>query len=133
MSLFLLMEEAILLALQDIAESLKALVDMLAAGVTIRVKNTDEEVLFEPEMQESHVLYKFKKEEPYTIEKEDDVWVIKGEEVEKLFKMTKFNTDESITRFAKRLRKMGIDDKLLELGAVEGDPVRILDFYFEFK
>ena len=57
----------------------------------------------------------------------------KGEEVEKLFKMTKFNTDESISRFAKRLRKMGIDDKLAELGAEEGDQVRILDFYFEFK
>ena len=37
------MEEAILLSLQDIAESLKALVDMLATGVTIRVKNTDED------------------------------------------------------------------------------------------
>ena len=47
--------------------------------------------------------------------------------------MTKFNTDESISRFAKRLRKMGIDDKLAELGAEEGDQVRILDFYFEFK
>lgn len=89
--------------------------------------------LYEEDAFESHVLYKFKKEEPYTIEKEDDVWVIKGEEVEKLFKMTKFNTDESITRFAKRLRKMGIDDKLEELGAEEGDQVRILDFYFEFK
>ena len=41
--------------------------------------------LFEEEAFESHVLYKFKKEEPYTIEKEEDVWVIKGEEVEKLF------------------------------------------------
>lgn len=89
--------------------------------------------LYEEDAFESHVLYKFKKEEPYTIEKEDDVWVIKGEEVEKLFKMTKFNTEESITRFAKRLRKMGIDDKLEELGAEEGDQVRILDFYFDFK
>ena len=89
--------------------------------------------LYEEDAFESHVLYKFKKEEPYTIEKEDDIWVIKGEEVEKLFKMTKFNTDESISRFAKRLRKMGIDDKLAELGAEEGDQVRILDFYFEFK
>ncbi len=89
--------------------------------------------LFEDEAFESHVLYKFEKEEPYTIEKEDDVWVIKGEEVEKLFRMTKFNTDESVNRFARRLRKMGIDDKLLELGAKEGDIVRILDFDFEFK
>lgn len=89
--------------------------------------------LYDDEVFESHVLYKFKKEEAYTITKEDDIWVIKGAEVEKLFRMTKFNTDESIVRFAKRLRKMGIDDKLLELGAKEGDKVRILDFDFEFK
>ncbi len=89
--------------------------------------------LFEDEAFESHVLYKFKKEEAYTIEKEDNVWIIKGDEVEKLFKMTKFNTDESINRFARKIRKMGIDDKLIELGAKEGDIVRILDFDFEFK
>ena len=47
--------------------------------------------------------------------------------------MTKFTTDEAIMRFAKKLRRMGIDDKLKEMGAVEGDMVRILDFYFEFK
>lgn len=47
--------------------------------------------------------------------------------------MTKFNTEESIMRFAKKLRKMGVDDKLSELGAEEGDIVRILDFEFEFK
>ena len=91
------------------------------------------EDLYDEESFESHVLYKFKKEEPFTITKENDEWVIRGKEVEKLFKMTKFNTDESIMRFAKRLRKMGIDDKLIELGAQEGDMVRILDFYFEFK
>ena len=34
---------------------------------------------------------------------------------------------------AKKIRKMGIDDKLRELGAEEGDQVRILDFYFDFK
>ncbi len=89
--------------------------------------------LFDEEEFESHVLYKFKKEEPFTITREGEDWVISGKEVEKLFKMTRFNTDESIMRFAKRLRKMGIDDKLIELGAKEGDQVRILDFYFEFK
>lgn len=91
------------------------------------------EPLFEDEVFESHVLYKFKKEEPYTITKEGDVWVIRGTEVERVFKMTKFNTDESIQRFAKRIRRMGVDDKLLEMGAKEGDIVRILDFDFEFK
>lgn len=89
--------------------------------------------LYEEEAFESHVLYKFKKEEPYTIEKVNDEYVIKGEEVEKLFRMTKFTTEEGIQRFAKKLRKMGIDDKLIEMGCQEGDMVRILDFYFEFK
>lgn len=90
--------------------------------------------LFEEDEFESHVLYTFKKEEPYTIEKEaEDLWVIKGEKVEKLFKMTKFSSEEGMLRFAKKLTKMGIDEKLEELGAKEGDQVRILDFYFDFK
>ena len=89
--------------------------------------------LYEEEAFESHVLYKFKKEEPYTIVKENDEFVIKGAEIEKLFRMTKFNTEESMQRFAKKLRKMGIDDKLIEMGCKEGDMIRILDFYFEFK
>ena len=90
--------------------------------------------LYEEEKYESFVLYKFKKEEPYTITKDyDGVWVVSGEGVEKLLKMTRFNTEEAIVRFANKLRKMGIDDKLVELGVQEGDRVRILDYEFEFR
>lgn len=94
---------------------------------------TEEQPLFEETAYESHVLYQFKKEEPYTIEKENDIWVIKGAEIEKLFRMTKFSSDEGAMRFAKRLRHMGIDDKLEEMGAVGGDIVRILDFEFVYR
>ena len=90
--------------------------------------------LYEENEIESHVLYKFKKEEPFVITKEEDgLWAISGQEVERIFKMTKFNSEESIYRFAKKLRRLGIDDKLAELGAQEGDQVRILDFYFDYK
>ena len=88
--------------------------------------------LYEDDKFESHVLYKFKKDEPYTITKEDDCWVIRGDEIEKIFKMTKF-TDEGLARFSKKIRKMGVDDKLIELGAEPGDKVRILDFFFEYS
>ena len=88
--------------------------------------------LYEEEQFESHVLYKFKKEEPYTITREGDEWVIRGDEVEKIFRMTKF-TDEGLSRFSKKIRKMGVDEKLEELGVQEGDRVRILDFVFEYK
>lgn len=96
------------------------------------VKNTKEEVLFEPNIQESHVLYKLQKERPFTIVKEKDVYVIKGETVEKLFKMTNFNTEEALLRFSTKLRKMGIDDELEKMGIKEGDIVRILDYEFEY-
>ncbi len=90
--------------------------------------------LYDESQIESHVLYKFKKEEPFTITRDDDgTWAITGDEVERIFKMTKFSNDEAVFRFAKKLRRMGIDDKLKELGAEEGDQVRILNFYFDYK
>lgn len=91
------------------------------------------EPLYDEEKFESHILYKFEEEKPFEITNEDGVWVIKGEKVGKILKMTKFQTDESILRFANKLRKLGIDDKLRELGASDGDTVRILDLEFEFQ
>ena len=109
---------------------LQAVVDRLADLLDTIPSNP----LYDESQIESHVLYKFKKEEPFTITRDDDgVWVISGAEVERIFKMTKFSSDEAIYRFAKKLRRMGIDDKLIEMGAQEGDQVRILDFYFDFK
>lgn len=91
------------------------------------------EPLYEEEKFESHVLYKFEREQPFTITRDNNEWVIKGKEIEKILRMTKFQTDESVMRFANKLRKLGIDDKLRELGANDGDTVRILDFEFEYK
>ena len=47
--------------------------------------------------------------------------------------MTKFNSEEGMLRFARQLRNLGIDDELEKMGAKEGDMVRILDFYFEYR
>lgn len=96
------------------------------------IKNTKDEVLFEESVQESHVLYQFKKEKPFSIIKDKNVYVIKGETIEKLFKMTNFNTEEALIRFSHKLRKMGVDDELEKMGIQEGDIVRILDYEFEY-
>jgi GTP-binding protein len=89
--------------------------------------------LYTEEKFESHVLYKFEDSVPFTITRDGDTWVIRGDQVEKLLKMTRFNTDESVLRFSNKLKRMGIDDKLRELGAQEGDNVRILDYEFDYK
>lgn len=110
---------------EGIDEVLVKLADML--------ETIEKMPLYEEEKFESHILYKFKEEQPFTITNDNGTWVIKGDKVEKLFKMTKFSTDESVIRFSNKLRRMGIDDKLRELGASEGDTVRILDYEFEYK
>jgi len=92
----------------------------------------NEDIYSENEL-ESHMIFKFKEEKPYTVEKDGDVWVIKGEEIERLFNMTKFNEDEAVLRFARKLRGMGVEDELEKLGAKRGDEVQILDYIFEFK
>ena len=107
--------------------------DIVMEKIADLLDTLPKEELYKDEKFESYVLYKFKKEEPYTIIKENDIWVIKGKEVEKLLQMTKFNTEEATIRFANKLRKLGIDKKLIELGIQEGDKVRILDYEFEFK
>ena len=96
------------------------------------VKNTESDILYDEDIQESHVLYKFKKEKPFTIIKEGNVYTIKGDKVEKIFKMINFNTEEAISRFAKKLRSMGVDEELEKQGIQEGDIVRILDYEFEY-
>ena len=93
----------------------------------------EREPLYDNEIVETHVLYKFKKEKPFTIVKDNNVWVVKGAQVEKLLKMTKFQTDESVRRFSNKLRHMGIDDELRKLGAQDGDTIRILDLELEYK
>lgn len=106
--------------------------DKVLVKIADELDNIKEEPLFSDEAFESHVLYKFKKEQPFTITRDNDIYVVKGKEIEKLFHMTKF-TDEGAIRFARKLRKMGIDDKLLEMGAKYGDKVQIEDLIFEFK
>jgi len=86
------------------------------------------------EDQVSQVTYRLEEEEPaFRISRDDDgAYVVSGPKIEKLFKMTDFNRDESVRRFARKMRAMGVDDALRERGIEDGDTVRILDFEFEF-
>lgn len=106
--------------------------DEVINKLSVLTKEIDDEELYSEDVIESHVLYKFKKEKPFTIIKDKDVYVIKGDTVEKLFRMTNFNTEESYERFSNKLRKMGIDEELEKMGIKEGDTVRIFDFEFEW-
>ena len=104
---------------------LKDLADML--------ENLKTEDLYDENEMEDHVLYKFKEELPFSITKNDDLWIISGDKIEKLFKMTRIENEEAALRFARKLRGMGVDEELERLGAKRGDEVKIMDFIFEFN
>lgn len=88
----------------------------------------------EEEDKPLRVLYKYQKDEPtFEITRESDgTFVVKGEELEKIFKMTNFEREESVRRFARQMRGMGIDEALRARGAKNGDIVKISEYEFEF-
>lgn len=99
------------------------------------LEQTPEFPLYDEENQEEErVLYKHVPEtKAFDITRDPDgTWVLSGEKLEKLFQMTNLQHDESIMRFSRQLRGMGIDKALRERGAQNGDTVRIEDFAFEF-
>ena len=108
--------------------------DKVLIALADMLDKIEKKPLYEEERFESHVLYKFKQEQPFTITIDDDgTYVVKGDEIEKIYKMTWFVTDEAFLRFSNKLRKLGIDDKLKEMGIQNGDTVRIMDYEFEYR
>ncbi|WP_338470387.1 GTPase ObgE [Niallia sp. XMNu-256] len=108
----------------------------LLFAIADKIEDTPEFPLHaEPEEQEAHhVLYKHEaKQQEFEISRGDDgSYILSGDAVEKLFQMTDFSRDESVRRFARQLRGMGVDDALRERGAKDGDIVKLLEFEFEF-
>lgn len=78
---------------------------------------------------DTSVMYKFETEGvKFDITRESDgTFVISGYDIEKTFKMTDFSRDESVRRFARQMRGMGIDEALRARGAKDGDIVKFLN------
>lgn len=69
-------------------------------------------------------------QEPFTIERDGGTFVVSGSRIERLAAMTNLENFESIGRLERVLAKLGVDQRLHELGAVEGDTVRIAGYEF---
>ncbi|WP_264738670.1 GTPase ObgE [Cytobacillus firmus] len=110
--------------------------DLLFA-VADKLEETPEFPLSHEEEEDTgvhRVLYKHEADQTEFVITRDPagVFVVSGDAIEKLFKMTDFSRDESVRRFARQLRGMGVDDALREKGAKDGDTVKLLDYEFEF-
>ncbi len=113
---------------QGLNELLFAIADELEAAPEFPLEHVTEEE------SQTAVMYKHVAEkDDFVITRDDDgAYVLSGGSVERLFKMTDFSREDSIRRFSRQLRGMGVDDALRARGAKDGDTVRLLQFEFEF-
>lgn len=109
-------------------------IDALLNAAADLLEVTPEFLLYDEEIEEDVVQYGFNPEGPeFEINRDPDAtWILSGEKLEKLFQMTNFDHDETVMRFARQLRGMGVDEALRARGAKDGDIVRIGNFEFEF-
>ncbi len=75
--------------------------------------------------------------EEFTIRETGEGWRVRGEKPERWVRQTDFSNDEAVGFLADRLNRLGVETKLVALGAQEGDPVLIGDIenavVFDFK
>lgn len=92
------------------------------------------ESLYQSEDFDEPVVYEFTAEKaPFTIKKGDDgIYDIEGEGLRRIFEMTDFDKEQSVRRFARQLRGIGVDQALRDKGVKHGETVRIFDVSFEF-
>lgn len=96
------------------------------------VKTTVDTSLVEENNEHSYIL-KDKEDKGFVItHPEQNLWVISGERVEKLYHMTNISDDQGLMYLLHTLRTMGVDDELENLGVKDGDTVRLCDFEFEY-
>ncbi|MFG6148385.1 GTPase ObgE [Halobacillus sp. B23F22_1] len=109
-------------------------IDELLYAVADKLDELPKQDTEEIEEIEERVIYKYEKEEaPFKISRADDgAYVLYGEKIESVFRKTDFSRDQSINRFARQMRGMGVDEELRKRGAKDGDTVRLLDYEFEF-
>ena len=99
--------------------------------VSDQLKNLDTApIVFEQEyFPEDELIYV---DLPYTVEKEDDMYVVEGPKIEKMLGYTNLDSEKGFAFFQKFLKDTGILKELEDAGIEEGDTVRMYGLQFDY-
>lgn len=93
-------------------------------------KLDDKPIVFEQEyFPEEEIIHM---DLPYTVEKEDDVFVVEGPKIEKMLGYTNLDSEKGFAFFQKFLKETGILEQLENAGVQEGDTIRMYGLQFEY-
>lgn len=112
-------------------------IDKLLFAIIDRLEQAEQEHLIvthdERELA-GHKLYQAEAPtDPFQIRRENEVYIVEGEKIERLMQMTNFAFHESVLRFGQKMKQMGVEDALRAKGAKEGDTIRIGEMEFELS
>jgi len=97
------------------------------------VKTTPEFPIVDESETEDVTTFNLKEDtNEFTIRREKGVFIVEGENIERVYKKINISTDEGVMKLASILNKMGVEDALKKNGIKDGDTVRIVDFEFEY-
>ena len=85
-------------------------------------------------LSEGEKVYRLEaKKEPFTISKEKGVWIVKGEEVDRIIRKVNITDYESLFFLHRKLNELGLDKALKKAGVRDGDTVKIGNYEMEWE
>ncbi|MBQ9266311.1 MAG: GTPase ObgE [Bacilli bacterium] len=112
------------IAEQNLNQVLYRCVDLLKTAPTFSVfEEKDQEKVYD--LNEEAEIFEI-------VKVKDHIYEIKGDRVERTYNLINISTDEGMMRLITYLNKIGVDKKLHEIGAKDGDTVRLCDFEFDY-
>ena len=103
----------------------------LMAEVSRLLKTLPKEELIEITAKKK--VYKLEETEPFTIKKEEDIFVVDGPVIREIMRKVNMEDNESLYYFQRKLEELGINQKLKEAGVKEGDTVKVVDYLLEWE
>jgi GTPase len=112
---------------ENLNELLYKIADILATAEYMPLYEEGQFLEMNPEEEKKHNEQNF-----YVTLAKDNVYEVSGELIDRFFRQTNFDQYDSVQRFSRRLRQIGVDQILRDKGVKNGDTVRIQNFEFEF-
>ena len=97
--------------------------------VTKTLKELPKEELYETKEKQ---IYTLENEEEFTISRKNNIFTVKGKNVERVMRKVNIGDNESLYYLQKSLNLLGVDEALKKEGIKEGDIVKIGAYEFEW-
>ena len=110
-------------------EGLEELMNFVAK----KLKELPKEDLIEVSSSSERKVYKLEDKEDFTITKEKNVYMVKGEAVDRVMRKVNIADNESLYYLHKMLDKLGVQQALKKQGVREGDIVKIGNYEMEWE